>query len=157
LNATLPSELSEDEADIVLRHELMHTRQGDLVLNPLLWLAFFRVSAAYGQTLLKMETAFPPSGLCLGFVGILQRGSLMRDRIQSIIAKPKLTALLKATLALGIVGLTVLGLAKAAAPVAPEKAEETSLLSSQVKFPNGGNWGAETNGLRLLERPILLS
>ena len=152
LNAAFPADLTDDEADMVLRHELTHIRRGDLVLNPLLcgllalhwfnpllWLAFLRVRAdreaacdadvlrdehdarraAYGQTLLKMETAFPPSGLCLGFVGILQRGSVLRDRIQSIIAQPKLTALMKTTLALGIIGLAVLGLAKAAEPGKP--------------------------------------
>ena len=47
--------LSRDEADFVLRHELMHIRRGDVLLNtmlfgllslhwfnPLLWFAFFR-------------------------------------------------------------------------------------------------------------------
>ena len=43
--------------------------------------------AAYGHTLLKMETEFPPAGLCLGFVGILQRGGTLRERINAIISQ----------------------------------------------------------------------
>ena len=146
LNERFPQDLSAEEADMVLRHELTHIRRGDLVLNgllcallalhwfnPLLWLAFFRVRAdreaacdaqvldgepaprraAYGHTLLKMETAFPPTGLCLGFVGILQRGGTLRERIHAIISQPELNHTMKITIALSIALLTIAGIAKA--------------------------------------------
>ena len=147
LNAGFPQNLSAEEADMVLRHELTHIRRGDLPLhallcallalhwfNPLLWLAFFRVCAdreaacdaqvlagepaarraAYGHTLLKLESECPPGGLCLGFVGILQRGSTLHERIHAIIAQPKLNQTMKITLALGIAALTLAGIVKAA-------------------------------------------
>lgn len=147
LNERFPQDLSADEADMVLRHELTHIRRGDLALNallcallalhwwnPLLWLAFFRVRAdreaacdaqvlegapaarraAYGHTLLKMETKFPPTGLCLGFVGILQRGGTLRERIHAIISQPQLNQTMKTTITLTIAVLTIVGIAKAA-------------------------------------------
>ncbi len=147
LNESFPQDLSAEEAEMVLRHELTHIRRGDLPVNallcallalhwfnPLLWLAFFRVRAdretacdaqvldgapadrrvAYGHTLLKMETDFPPTGLCLGFVGILQRGGTLRERIHAIISQPQLNHTMKITIALSIVALTIAGIAKAA-------------------------------------------
>ena len=104
--------------------------------NPLLWLAFFKVRLdretacdaqvlrnesndrrrEYGHALLKVETAFCPRGLSLGFVGIFQRGIALRSRIQSIAAQPTQHPLMKTTLSLCIVLLTFLGVTKAAPP-----------------------------------------
>ena len=104
--------------------------------NPLLWLAFFKVRldretacdaqvldqepqaerVAYGHTLLKVESAFGHHGLSLGFVGIFQRGSALRSRIQSIAKPPTQTVTMKTTLSLGIALLTFLGITKAAPP-----------------------------------------
>ncbi len=146
LNERFPQDLSAEEAEMVLRHELTHIRRGDLALNallcallalhwwnPLLWLAFFRVRvdreaacdaqvlegssaarrAAYGHTLLKMETEFPPTSLCLGFVGILQRGGTLRERIEAIISQPQLNQTMKTTITLSIAVLTIAGIVKA--------------------------------------------
>ncbi|MFZ9938104.1 MAG: WG repeat-containing protein [Luteolibacter sp.] len=148
LNERFEADLSKDEMDMILRHELAHIRRGDLPLNalqcallavhwfnPLLWLAFLRARAdreaacdesvlrgesadrraAYGHTLLKMESAFAPSGLCLGFVGILQGGGALRTRIQSIIARRRLNVLSAVTVATGIAGIAVLGVTGVAA------------------------------------------
>lgn len=72
--------------------------------NPVLWLAFFKVRAdreaacdsqvlrnathsgrlEYGHALLKVESAFSPLSLSLGFVGIFQRGAALRSRVRSI-------------------------------------------------------------------------
>lgn len=174
LNENFPQDLSGDEADMVLCHELTHIRRGDLAVNallcallalhwwnPLLWLAFLRVRAdreaacdaqvlegapaarraAYGQTLLKMETEFPPSGLCLGFVGILQRGGTLRDRIHAIITQPKLTYTMKTTIALSIALLTVAGIVTASeekpeaktAATKPARAEAQTVFEPVVK------------------------
>ena len=104
--------------------------------NPLLWLAFFKVrldrEAAcdaqvlqndngdrrreYGLALIKVETAFCPRGLSLGFVGIFQRGNALRSRIQSIATQPTQNPIMKTTLSLCIVFLTFLGITKAAPP-----------------------------------------
>lgn len=104
--------------------------------NPLLWLAFFKVRldreaacdaqvldhepqaerVAYGHTLLKVESTFGHHGLSLGFVGIFQRGSALRSRIQSIAKPPTQTGIMKTTLSLGIALLTFLGITKAAPP-----------------------------------------
>ncbi len=104
--------------------------------NPLLWLAFFKVRLdretacdaqvlqnesndrrrEYGHALLKVETAFCPRGLSLGFVGIFQRGIALRSRIQSIATQPTQHPLMKTTLSLCIVLLTFLGVTKAAPP-----------------------------------------
>jgi beta-lactamase regulating signal transducer with metallopeptidase domain len=104
--------------------------------NPLLWLAFFKVRldreaacdaqvldcepqaerVAYGHTLLKVESAFSHYGLSLGFVGIFQRGTALRSRIQSIATPPNPHPLMKTTLSLGIALLTFLGITKAAPP-----------------------------------------
>jgi beta-lactamase regulating signal transducer with metallopeptidase domain len=117
--------------------------------NPLLWLAFVRVRAdreaacdadvlrdasaprraAYGHTLLKMETTCARSGLCLGFVGILQRGGPLRERIHSIITQPKLSLFMKANIALIITVIGILGLAKAAEP----QSEDRKLIHEAVE------------------------
>jgi hypothetical protein len=66
--------------------------------------------------LLKVETAFCPRGLSLGFVGIFQRGIALRSRIQSIATQPNPHPIMKITLSLCIVLLTFLGVTKAAPP-----------------------------------------
>ncbi len=70
----------------------------------------------YGYALLKVETAFCPLGLSLGFVGIFQRGIALRSRIQSIATQPNPHPIMKTTLSLRIVLLTFLGVTKAAPP-----------------------------------------
>jgi hypothetical protein len=143
LNERFEADLSEDEMDMILRHELAHIRRGDLQINalqclllvvhwfnPILWLAFFRARAdreaacdeavvrgesatrraAYGHALLKMATAFAPSGLCLGFVGILQGRWALRSRIESIIARRRLNAISATAVAIGIAGIALLGI-----------------------------------------------
>lgn len=146
LNEHFPDDLSEEEAEMVLRHELIHIRRGDLILNalqcallalhwfnPLLWLASFRVRfdreaacdaqvledapwprrAAYGHTLLKMETACPSPGHCLGFVGILRRRGMLHERIHAIISHPQINNTMKTTIVLSIIVLTLAGIVDA--------------------------------------------
>jgi beta-lactamase regulating signal transducer with metallopeptidase domain len=118
--------------------------------NPLLWLAFFKVRldreaacdaqlldhepqagrVAYGHALLKVESTFSHHGLSLGFVGIFQRGSALRSRIQSIAKQPTQTATMKTTLSLCIALLTFLGITKAAPPngKAPEVLIEAKFI-----------------------------
>lgn len=193
LNENFPQELSGEEADMVLCHELMHIRRGDLTVNalvcallalhwwnPLLWLAFLRVRAdreaacdaqvlegapatrraVYGQTLLKLETEFPPSGLCLGFVGILQRGGALRERIHSIISQPELSKFMKSAIMLSIAILTVAGVATASdenpepTTVAskPVKADAKSMFDPVVKSYFAGLVSAPTQMERALDR-----
>lgn len=149
LNESFFQMLSREEADFVLRHELMHIRRRDILLNtmlfgmlslhwfnPLLWYAFFRAGAdreaacdedvlhaesharrvAYGKTLLRMEAELPQSGLCLGFVGMVQKGKRIRERIQ-FISNPKRMRLSVKSLALLCICVTaILGIAKSAEP-----------------------------------------
>ena len=104
--------------------------------NPLLWLAFLKARldreaacdadvldhapqperVAYGHTLLKVENAFGHQKLRLGFVGIFQRGTTLRSRIQCIAAQPTLHPFMKTTLAPAIALLTFLGITKAVPP-----------------------------------------
>ncbi|MFT5107177.1 MAG: beta-lactamase regulating signal transducer with metallopeptidase domain [Pseudoalteromonas tetraodonis] len=168
LNEGFPESLSGEESDMILRHELMHIRRGDLMMNallcgllalhwfnPLLWFAFFRVRtdreaacdaqvldgataprrAAYAQTLLKMETAFPPSGMCLGFVGILQRQSALRERIQAIVSQPQSSRFAKAATALCIGLLIAAGVVKADEAPAKDKANAESSVSQGETAP----------------------
>ncbi len=102
--------------------------------NPLLWLAFIKIrtdreaacdaqiltNAApdrrrdYGHALLKVESAFTPAPLSLGFIGLFQRGAALRHRIQSI-ANPRPTSLTMKLLTLAfIIALTFLGITRAA-------------------------------------------
>ena len=104
--------------------------------NPVLWLAFFtarlhregacdaqvlenatpRRRAEYGHALLKVEAAFCPRGLSLGFVGIFERGSALRSRIQSIALAPKPHPIMKFILAPCIALMTFLGVTRAGQP-----------------------------------------
>lgn len=137
------------ETSLVLKHELMHLKRGDLPINallcllmalhwfnPLLWLAFFKArldrEAAcdaqvlqndtndrrreYGHALLKVETAFCPRGLSLGFVGIFQRGSALRSRIQAIANHRQPHHIMKSIITLCMVILTFFGITKAQQP-----------------------------------------
>lgn len=107
--------------------------------NPLLWLAFFKIrtdreaacdahvlsNAApdrrrdYGHALLKVESAFTPAPLSLGFIGLFQRRAALRHRIQSI-ANPNPTSptMKMLTLVLSF-ALTFLGITRAATESAP--------------------------------------
>jgi beta-lactamase regulating signal transducer with metallopeptidase domain len=104
--------------------------------NPLLWIAFFKARldreaacdaqvleretveqrVAYGHTLLKVEAAFSHHGFSLAFVGIFQRGSALRARIQSLASFPSQHPLMKIAVTLSIVLLTFLGITKATSP-----------------------------------------
>jgi beta-lactamase regulating signal transducer with metallopeptidase domain len=121
--------------------------------NPLLWLAFFMARAdreaacdaqvlenatpqrrsEYGHALLKIESAFTPFRLSLGFVGMLQRHASLRARIRSI-ASPTRTRPLGGLLATaGILGMTFLGITRAEKPAATEPPhEETKLIAIEV-------------------------
>ncbi|MCB1210144.1 MAG: hypothetical protein KDK97_12485 [Verrucomicrobiales bacterium] len=110
--------------------------------NPLLWIAFFKArldrEAAcdaqvlqndgidrrreYGHALLKVETAFCPRGLSLGFVGIFQRGAALRSRIQSIAHHHPTRPAMKLTILALTALLTFLGITRAATepPAGPE-------------------------------------
>lgn len=160
LNESFFQMLSREEADFVLRHELMHIRRRDVLVNfalfgfvivhwfnPLLWFAFFRAGAdreaacdedvlrtdspvrrvAYGKTLLRMEAELSQPGLCLGFVGMLQKGKRVRDRIE-FISNPKRMGMPARSLALFCMFvITILGIAKSADPQSkPEMQQFTS-------------------------------
>jgi beta-lactamase regulating signal transducer with metallopeptidase domain len=119
--------------------------------NPLLWLAFFMARAdretacdaqvlenatpqrrsEYGHALLKIEAAFAPLRLSLGFVGMLQRGATLRARIRSI-ARPSRTRPLAGLLAtLCITGMTFLGVTRAEKP-ASGTSDDTKLIAIEV-------------------------
>lgn len=123
--------------------------------NPLLWLAFFKArldrEAAcdaqvlqndstdrrreYGHTLLKVETAFCPRGLSLGFVGIFQRGAALRSRIHSIATHRQPHPIMKTTLFLAVVLLGFFGITTAAQP--DEDAQQVHIVARFVEFPEG--------------------
>ncbi len=103
--------------------------------NPLLWLAFFKVRAdreaacdaqvlenatpqrrsAYGHALLKIESAFAPLRLSLGFIGILQRHASLRARIRSIAAPARTRPLTGLLVTACMLAMTFLGVTRAAA------------------------------------------
>ena len=92
--------------------------------------------AAYGHTLLKMETGFPPNGLRLGFVGILQRGGTLRERIHAIISQPKPNLTMKTITALSIIALAIAGIAKAAEKESEPKMEKVSVAEFKEQYAN---------------------
>lgn len=121
--------------------------------NPLLWLAFFKARAdreaacdaqvlanatsqrrsEYGHALLKVEAAFAPLRLSLGFVGMLQRGAALRARIRSI-AQPSRTRPLAGLLAtLCITCMTFLGVTRAEKPATATNDDDTKLIAIEVK------------------------
>jgi len=121
--------------------------------NPLLWLAFFKArldrEAAcdaqvlqndsadrrreYGHALLKVETAFLPRGLSLGFVGIFQRGAALRSRIRSIVTHRQPHPIMKTTLVFAVVLLGFFGITTAAPP--EEDAAQVHIVARFVEFP----------------------
>ena len=156
--------LSRDEADFVLRHELMHIRRGDVLLNtmlfgllslhwfnPLLWFAFFRAGAdreaacdedvlhtesparrvAYGKTLLRLEAVLPQSGLCLGFVGMVQKGKRLRERIQFISNPKRMGFSMKSLVLLCMCVTAIFGIAKSAEPQLKPKTQQSTLATDE--------------------------
>jgi bla regulator protein blaR1 len=154
LPAEFDREFTPAESRLVLKHELMHLKRGDLPLNalmcvlmalhwfnPLLWLAFFKIRTdreaacdaqvlhdapndrriEYGHALLKVETAFCPRGFSLGFVGIFQRGSALRYRIQAIAAKRAPHPAMQALVTMTIVLMTFFGITRAQQPTSETK------------------------------------
>lgn len=144
-----------EEKQLILHHELMHLKRGDLPLNtllcvllalhwfnPLLWLAFFKVRAdreaacdaqvlenatpqrrsAYGHALLKIESAFAPLRLSLGFIGILQRHASLRARIRSIAAPTRTRPLTGLVVTACMLAMTFLGVTRAEKPAKPANA-----------------------------------
>lgn len=123
--------------------------------NPLLWLAFFKArldrEAAcdaqvlqndsadcrreYGHTLLKVETAFCPRGLSLGFVGIFQRGAALRSRIRYIATHRQPHPIMKTTVILAVPLLAFFGMTTAAPP--DEDAPQVHIVARFVEFPEG--------------------
>lgn len=165
LPAHFDHEFTPAEARLVLKHELMHLKRGDLPLNalmcilmalhwfnPLLWIAFFKIRAdreaacdaqvlhdatkdlraEYGHALLKVESAFCPRGLSLGFVGIFQRGAVLRSRIQSIVSHPRPHPIMRAAMAVCIILMTFFGVTRAQKP---EPARDFTI--GQVSFREG--------------------
>lgn len=173
LPAEFGREFTPAETRLVLKHELMHLKRGDLPLNalmcvlmalhwfnPLLWIAFIKIRAdreaacdaqvlqdatrdhrvAYGHALLKVETAFSPRGFSLGFVGIFQRGSALRSRIQSIATQRAPHPVMKSLITLCIVLMTFLGITRAQQP---QPAEDAPLIAIEVKiveFKKATDW-----------------
>ncbi len=104
--------------------------------NPLLWLAFFKVRAdreaacdaqvledatharrvEYGHALLKVESAFSPLSLSLGFVGIFQRGTALRSRIRAIATQRRAHPVAQACTGLCMVLLSFFGITRAEEP-----------------------------------------
>jgi beta-lactamase regulating signal transducer with metallopeptidase domain len=129
--------------------------------NPLLWLAFFKarldreaacdaqvlqndsadLRREYGHALLKVETAFCPRGLSLGFVGIFQRGTALRSRIQSIATHKRPHALMRAIFIICVTGMTFLGITRAQQPQSPK--EDDPLIAIEIKiikFEKATDW-----------------
>ena len=164
LNDSFFHMLSRDEADFVLRHELMHIRRGDVLLNtmlfgllslhwfnPLLWFAFFRAGAdreaacdedvlhtesparrvAYGKTLLRLEAVMPQSGLCLGFVGMVQKGKRLRERIQFISDPKRMGFSMKSLVLLCMCVTAIFGIAKSAEPQLKPKTQQSTLATDE--------------------------
>jgi len=178
LPAEFDREFTPAEARLVLKHELMHLKRGDLPLNalmcvlmalhwfnPLLWIAFFKIRAdreaacdaqvlqdapndrriAYGHALLKVETAFCPSGFSLGFVGIFQRGFALRARIQSIAAHRAPHPAMKAVMTACIMLMTFFGITRAQQP---QSGQEVPLIAIEMKViefkkPTDWNYGGK--------------
>ena len=141
------------EAQLILRHELLHVKRHDLPLNavmcllialhwfnPLLWLAFLKARAdreaacdaqvlesappqrrrEYGHALIKAQTAFPPPLPSLGFVGLFQRGAVLRSRIRSIASGRQTHPAVKLLSSLCVTVMTFLGITRAATPADAE-------------------------------------
>ena len=167
-------DFTAEEKHLILHHEFMHLKRGDLPLNtllcllmalhwfnPLLWLAFLKVRAdreaacdaqvlenatpqrrsAYGHALLKIESAFAPLRLSLGFIGILQRHASLRARIRSIAAPGRTRPFTGLLTTLSILGMTFLGVTRAQKPTDPEP--KSTLMQIEVRiihFKESSGW-----------------
>jgi bla regulator protein blaR1 len=121
--------------------------------NPLLWIAFWKARADreaacdaqvlenatpqcradYGHALLKAETAFSPLRLGLGFVGLFQRGSALRARIQFIANhQPSTHPTMKLITLTCITALTFLGVTRA--ETKQRTNEAASLIAIELKM-----------------------
>jgi beta-lactamase regulating signal transducer with metallopeptidase domain len=163
-----------EEKQLILHHELMHLKRGDLPLNtllcvllalhwfnPLLWLAFFKVRAdreaacdaqvlenatpqrrsAYGHALLKIESAFAPLRLSLGFIGILQRHASLRARIRSIAAPARTRPATGLLVTACMLAMTFLGVTRAEKPApADPPAKLMTLQIRVVAFKQASDW-----------------
>ncbi len=125
--------------------------------NPLLWLAFFcirtdreaacdaqvlqnatpRLRSDYGHALLKVETAFAPLRLSLGFVGLFQRGAALRSRIQSIATQNQPHPAMKLITTVCIVLMTFLGITSAA--IDAEKAPTITIKARFIEITEKSN------------------
>ncbi len=125
--------------------------------NPLLWLAFFcirtdreaacdaqvlqnatpRLRSDYGHALLKVETAFAPLRLSLGFVGLFQRGAALRSRIQSIATQHQPHPAMKLITTVCIVLMTFLGITSAA--IDAEKAPTITINARFIEITSKAN------------------
>ncbi|MEQ1748248.1 MAG: M56 family metallopeptidase [Prosthecobacter sp.] len=165
-------DFTAEEQSLILHHELMHLRRGDLPLNtllcvlmalhwfnPLLWLAFFKVRAdreascdaqvlenatpqlrsAYGHALLKIESAFAPLRLSLGFIGILQRHASLRTRIRSIAAQTRTRPLTGIVATTFMLVMTFLGVTRAEKPAEYENARQIYLTAHFIEIRGKAN------------------
>ncbi|MFN7564098.1 MAG: M56 family metallopeptidase, partial [Prosthecobacter sp.] len=129
--------------------------------NPLLWLAFFKVRAdreaacdaqvlenatpqrrsAYGHALLKIESAFAPLRLSLGFIGILQRHASLRARIRSIAAPTRTRPLTGLLVTACMLAMTFLGVTRAEKPApADTPAKLMTLQIRVIDFKQASDW-----------------
>jgi hypothetical protein len=174
LPPSFAQDFTAEEQRLILHHELMHLKRGDLPLNtllcvlmalhwfnPLLWIAFLKVRAdreaacdsqvlenasparrsAYGHTLLKIESAFAPLRLSLGFIGILQRHASLRARIRSIAAPRRTGPLTSMLLTVCMAAMTFLGVTRAEKsmlPAAPAKL--MGLTMKHIQFDPASAW-----------------
>ncbi|MBL9182575.1 MAG: hypothetical protein JNN17_10565 [Verrucomicrobiaceae bacterium] len=160
-------DFTAEEKRLILHHELMHLKRGDLPLNtllcvlmalhwfnPLLWLAFLKVRAdreaacdaqvlenatpqrrsAYGHALLKIESAFAPLRLSLGFIGILQRHASLRARIRSIAAPARTRPFTGLVVTACMLVMTFLGVTRAEKPA--EHEPKPMLMQIQMRIIN---------------------
>jgi beta-lactamase regulating signal transducer with metallopeptidase domain len=169
-------DFTAEEKSLILHHELMHLKRGDLPLNtllcvlmalhwfnPLLWFAFFKVRAdreaacdaqvlenatpqrrgAYGHALLKIESAFAPLRLSLGFIGILQRHASLRARIRSIAAPARTRPFTGMLAMVCMLGMTFLGVTRAATELEKTTQIEITARFIEVNGPRNVQDGAD--------------
>lgn len=169
-------DFTAEEKRLILHHELMHLKRGDLPLNtllcvlmalhwfnPLLWLAFLKVRAdreaacdaqvlenatpqrrsAYGHALLKIESAFAPLRLSLGFIGILQRHASLRARIRSIAAPARTRPFTGLVVTACMLVMTFLGVTRAATEMEKMTQIEITARFIEVNGPRNVPDGAD--------------
>jgi beta-lactamase regulating signal transducer with metallopeptidase domain len=184
-------DFTAEEKSLILHHELMHLKRGDLPLNTLLcvlmalhwfslllWLAFLKVRAdreaacdaqvlenatpqrrsAYGHALLKIESAFAPLRLSLGFIGILQRHASLRARIRSIAAPTRTRPFTGLVVTACMLVMTFLGVTRAEKPVLanpPAKLMRLEVRIIQFKQPSEWDFGGRLPTLAAGEKAEL--